>query len=191
MANTAFVSLARGRELLSGLDPSLVMWIHSNTQIAVGAVPLQAQYLVDLGTEEVRNCDAMSVTQTTHSPLLSSHTRSRLLRRGGKYLFELQGAAVECGSLRELLRKGLLAIEEKRPGMLDALTKEKARTKRIVARRKDDLFEDPELVSKFADKLADGWWYGTNNSAQETRRWLKRACELAKLQWGRDFDTTV
>jgi len=30
----------------------------------------------------------------------------------------------------------------------------------------------------YSENLIDGWSFGTNNSADETNSWLKRACEL-------------
>jgi hypothetical protein len=89
------------------------------------------------------------------------------------------------------LKGGLLAIEDHHPGMLAELTKHKARTKRIVAQKASDLFEDPQLVKQFSAQLKPGWYYGTNNSAQETKSWLARACEIAGLTWGKDFDATI
>jgi hypothetical protein len=37
----------------------------------------------------------------------------------------------------------------------------------------------------------EGWWYGTNNSALETNRWLRQACALAGLTWDKDFTTSA
>jgi hypothetical protein len=37
----------------------------------------------------------------------------------------------------------------------------------------------------------DGWWFGTNNSRDETIAWLKRGCELAGLSWGEDFSVAL
>ncbi len=111
-------------------------------------------------------------------------------RQTGKYLVDIRGQTIECTSLKHLLGEGLRALEKERPGTLDKLSHVKPRTKRIVARNPGDLFDQPELSAKYAERLSDSWWYGTNNSAAETNPWLERGCEMAGLRWGKDFTTT-
>lgn len=53
------------------------------------------------------------------------------------------------------------------------------------------LFDKADLVEKYSEKLIDGWWYGTNNSKYETITWLRRATELAGLEWGTDISTSL
>ncbi len=39
--------------------------------------------------------------------------------------------------------------------------------------------------------LGPGWWFGTNNSADETLTWLRRGADLAGLEWGKDITTSI
>ena len=43
------------------------------------------------------------------------------------------------------------------------------------------------MSDEFGEQLGNGWWYGTNNSAQETKAWLERACSCAGTLLGRRF----
>jgi len=67
----------------------------------------------------------------------------------------------------------------------------KSRTRRIVARDPSHLFDKQHLSEDHSERLIDGWWYGTNNSASQTRAWLQRACSCAGLKWGDDFKTSL
>jgi hypothetical protein len=92
-----------------------------------------------------------------------------------------------CRSLKELLSRSFTAVEKKVPGTLDKLSNVRARSRRIVAREPSKLFDKEHLAKKYAERLLPGWWYGTNNSEEQVRVWLKRACELAGLKWGVDY----
>jgi hypothetical protein len=139
----------------------------SANKLAIGADPFHPTNVIDLSKELVS-------------------------RQSGKYLLDISGRTIECTSLRELLAEGLRALEKYKPGMLEQLSVIKPRTKRIVARDPARLFDQQELVANYAERLGvDGWWYGTNNSADETNAWLRRAAELAGLSWGKDVSTTL
>ena len=171
---------------LEGVSQNDHLWIMSNSQIAIGSTPMQPEKIFDLAAEEMR---ALGTTQSSAPEVQPTSTQPPL--KSSRYRFKIEGKTFECSSLRDLLKKGLQEIEGRHPGMLDELTKVKPRTKRIVARKKGDLFEDQALVEKYAEKLTDGWWFGTNNSTDETRQWLMRACEFTKMQFGTDFDTSI
>lgn len=171
---------------LHGVSQTDALWIMSNNQIAIGSEAMKPERIYDLAAEELRPLG----TTPSSAPAAQPASVNPALK-SGRYRFQIEGKTIECASLRDLLKKGLQAIEESYPGMLEELTKVKPRTKRIVAKKKSDLFEDQALVEKYAEKLIDGWWYGTNNSTDETRQWLMRACEYTKLQFGTDFDTSI
>ena len=75
--------------------------------------------------------------------------------------------------------------------MLDKLTQIRPRSKRIVSRDKKLLFVNEKMAEDYGEPLGNGWFFGTNNSSQETRAWLERACKCAGLEWGKDFKTNV
>lgn len=114
-----------------------------------------------------------------------------MTRRSGNYWLELNGHRVEHSSLKDLLSEGLRALEQTRPGTLEKLTRIKPRSKRIVARDPKHLFDRSHLAKGCSEKLIDGWWFGTNNSADETNAWLERACSCSGFIWGEDFKTSL
>jgi hypothetical protein len=109
----------------------------------------------------------------------------------GDYWLAIRGKRIECESLKELLAEGLKAIERTKPGTFDNLSRIRGRSRRIVARDANQLFDKPHLVKEYAEPLINGWYYGTNNSARETNVWLQRAAECAGLAWGVDFTTNL
>jgi hypothetical protein len=104
-----------------------------------------------------------------------------------RYWFEIKGKRTECGSLKELLAEALKALERTKPGTLNNLSRMRGRSRRIVALDPSQLFDRPDLAKKYAEKLVNGWYFGTNNSAEQTNVWLQRAAECAGLAWGKDL----
>lgn len=171
--------------------PGTFLWIHSPTHLAFGVLPQVPERLLDIGAEQMIGANSVP-TLAPLTPIDAPAPRKRMIAASGKYMFELLGNAEASDSLKEMLGRALVAIEKKRPGMLIELAKHKGRTKRIVAQDPKRLFDNNQaLVSKYAEKLMDGWYYGTNNSTEETKTWLRRACECANLKWGVDFDISI
>jgi hypothetical protein len=152
--------------------------------------------VIELSKEKVSPFDTEASNAVEQLPIVEpppSHSAggSKIVRRSGKYWFELKGQRCECGTLKELLSKGLPMLEQHQPGTLDRLHHIKPKTKRIVARDPRQLFDREHLAQKHAEKLNDEWWFGTNNSAPETEAWLERACECAGIGWGKEFKTSL
>ena len=191
MASVAYIGASKLSDLLNSADPHKSMYVRvlSETQLAVGADPLQPTSVVDFSREKIiPYADVDAVSAPLEVPNVKT---SKLQRRSGDYWLEIRGKRVECVSLKELLAEGLRALEKAKPGMLDMLSLIKVRSRRIVARDASQLFDKPHLAKDYAEKLVNGWYYGTNNSARETSVWLERATELAALSWGGDFKTSL
>lgn len=157
--------------------------VHSKNLLAVGADPLNPTHVIDLNKETI--CPILD------PDVPSLHVVPRNSRRTGNYSIEIKGNRIECASLKELLSEGLKAFEKHRLGTLRDLAEVKPRSKRIVAREPAQLFMNQELVQKYSEKLVDGWWFGTNNSKEETLTWLRRGAEKAGLVWGKDVRTSI
>lgn len=195
------ISARKLGELIATVDHGLGMYarILSESAIALGVDPWNPKYIIDLTKETVETRGSLGAISSVEQPSSSitngtSSIDLRLSKRGrrrGVYWYELDGKRVECVSLKDLLASALGALEDTRPGTLDRLTRVKPRSKRIVANSACDLFEDPHLTEKFAHPLRDGWWYGSNNSSQETLEWLKRAALAAGLAFGKDFKVSM
>lgn len=177
---------------------NLVRILASN-RLALGTDPLTPSAVIDLSTERVLPFSATEQAPEATQPEPSQWSSNsvdvpgswRVSRRGGEYWFELNGKRSAFHSLRDLLAGGLRTLEQARPGTLEKLSLIKPRSRRIVAHDPKDLFDKDHLAKECAEKLMDGWYYGTNNSANETNTWLERACSCAGLTWDTEFKTSI
>ncbi|MGA3399416.1 MAG: hypothetical protein ABSC95_09355 [Acetobacteraceae bacterium] len=198
MAHVSFIAASKLVELLTAANVRRDMHVRVLTanQLALGVDPLHPTSVIDLSKEVIRalfqgESEATAEPPPPPSPAPARPTTSgRVSRQSGKYLLAVRGQTIECTSLKHLLAEGLRTLESYQNGTLDKLSRVKPRTKRIVARDPANLFDQTELSEKYSEKLIDGWWFGTNNSAAETNAWLERACSLAGLEWGKDFTVT-
>ena len=199
MANFSFVPVAKLIDLLNIANPKKSMYLQvlSSTQLGIGLDPMKPSAFIDLAKEEI-------VPFTQGSPKASELAQPELKRtnpdkspawrssrKSGEYWFELNGKRSEFHSLRDLLAGGLKALEEARPGTLEKLSHIKPRSRRIVARDPKGLFDKDHLAKDYAENLTEGWYYGTNNSANETRVWLERASSCAGLKWDTEFKISI
>ena len=207
MANLALLRSPKLIELVRSADPhgEMCVTVLTDHSLALGADPLKPSTVIDFSSEEVRpytNSLAGQAISTTDGPLSTAlgdpapgtdplHARQRIARNLGTRWFDINGNRTECGSVKELLLNGLRSIETRNQGTLEKLSHIKKRTKRIVARDRNDLFGDPKLVKQYSEQLLNGWWVGTNNSSAEVESWLQQAVSLAGLQWGKDFRTSL
>ncbi len=192
MAMMSFISASKLVELVKSANKGGEMYVRvvSGNRLALGNDPMSPTVSIDLSKETVGPYKKESKAQTVEESQPPANS-VRAARRSGEYWIELHGKRLEFGSLRELLGQSLRSIEAERPGTLDKLSHIKPKTKRIVAQDKKMLFDSEELSNKYGEKLMTGWWYGTNNSSQETSTWLERACGCAGLKWGKDFRTNL
>ena len=198
MAQVNFISATKLVELLTEANElgRMNVRVLSADQIALGVDPLHPSKVIDLSNEVVRPLER-GQGQKPIAPPLSSPSQptiggssQRSSRTTGKYYLEIKGDLIECRSLKEVLAEGLRAFEKLRPGTLEKLSAISPRSKRIVAQQPELLFKkNPELVEKCTERLVGDWWYGTNNSAAETKAWLKRGAECCGLTW--DVDVTI
>ena len=82
----------------------------------------------------------------------------------------------------------LTSLSTKDPKFLDRFAGVKhGKKRRYVARRREDLYPDRPDLSKYAERLSDEYWIGTNFANREKRRMLEVACEVAGIQFGKDL----
>jgi hypothetical protein len=155
-------------------------------RLLLGPNPFEPTSYIDFAGETVvaLASERPPVTTMEEAPLAPS-------RKTGDYWFEISGRRVSARSQKELLVEGLRALERASPGTLEKLSKIRGRSKAIVSRDPNTLFNRPHLVAKFAYKLMDGWWLGTNNNANETNNRLQEAAGCAGLKWGETFKTSL
>lgn len=202
----AFISVAKLVQLLNTADAGKGLYAQiidssGSNVLALGATPLQPTLLIDFSKESAEPYDRAGATRNAAPGIGSPQAApqravpappgSRVTRSSGDYWFEVSGRRIECNSLKDLLCKALCTLEGIRPGTVENLSHVKPRSRRIVARHPKDLFARQHLAEKFSEQLMHGWWYGTNNSRNETNAWLERACRCADLRWGNDFRTSL
>ncbi|TPL89003.1 hypothetical protein FJ950_01205 [Mesorhizobium sp. B2-3-14] len=194
MAQVSFITATKLIELLGCANErgDLSVSVLSSNQLALGIDPLKPTSVIDLSNETVRAIDLEEAKKDGLPPEAGASLGSfRAPRQTGSYTLKFKGVTKDCWSLRNLLEEGLKSLEAYQPGVLDKLSAIKPRTKRIVARDPLHLFDQAALAHKYAQPLIDGWWFGTNNSAEETQTWLRRGAELAGLRWGSDVSTSM
>ena len=184
------IDAAKLAELLAATNAgkNLKVWVLTPDELAFGIEPPLRMGTIDLISEQVRanghsEPDAAAEPLRLHLPGFPAAPANICL--------EIKGRTIECSSLKEMLAEGLRALEAHKRGTLDKLAAAKSRTRRIVSRDPSKLFDKTHLEEKHAEPLMEGWWYGTNNSALETNRWLRQACALAGLTWDKDFTTSA
>jgi hypothetical protein len=183
----SIMSAAKLADLLRSVHPQGAMHVQVlNERLALGVNPLQPTHMIDFSSERVVPY-AASLIEAASPGEGSRINGTKIPRRSGDYWFEIKGKRTECGSLKELLAEALKGLERTKPGTLDQLSRIRGRSRRIVARDANQLFDKPHLVKKYGEKLSNGWFYGTNNSARETSVWIQRAAECAGLTSGSDF----
>jgi hypothetical protein len=189
MATVSFIPASKLVELVQSANKGGNMYVRvlSESRLVLGNDPMAPTVSIDLSKETIGPCNELKTPIEPQQPA----SIARVSRRSGEYWIEINGNRSEFGSLRELLGDGLRSIEASRPGTLEKLSHIKPGTKRIVARERKMLFDSEHLCDEYGDQLIDGWWYGTNNSSQETYRWLERACDCAGLKWGKDLRTNL
>jgi hypothetical protein len=195
MASATYITAAKLIDLVTTADPkkSMFLQVLSATRLGIGPDPLKPVAVIDLAREKIVSLseEPLKAPEPAQPAGTDDLDGRRSSRRGGEYSFELNGKRSEFHSLRDLLAEGLRALEKARPGTLEKLSHIKPRSRRIVARDPKELFDKGHLAKKYADKLSDGWYYGTNNSGDETNAWLERACSCAGLKWGEEFKTSL
>jgi hypothetical protein len=201
MASVTYLQTSKLIELLNTADPKKTMYVRvlSSTRLSIGPDPMKPSAAIDLVKEKIVPFAEEALKDLAPGPQSEGkglpnpdETQAwRTSRRSGEYWFELNGKRQEFHSLRDLLAGGLNALEKERPGTLEILSHIKPRSRRIVARDPKELFDKDHLAKDYAEKLMDGWYYGTNNSAAETDNWLERATTCAGLKWGEEFKTSI
>lgn len=191
MASLSYIQARKLVDLINSATSSGNMYVRvvSSNRLALGKDPMSPTVAIDLSKEAVVPFSEQAAPVSVGPS--SKGARERATRRSGNYWFELYDKRSEFNSLGELLAEALRSLEAASHGTLEKLSLIKPRSKRIVARDKRMLFAAEHLSEEFAEELVPGWWYGTNNSTQETGAWLRRACDCAGLKWGVDFRSSL
>lgn len=157
------------------------VWLHPDHGLVSGTYPTP-EVRFDFGEEKLLSLESKAavIEKIKISHLAQAR---RIVRR---YELETESEIHTFGSATQLLVEGLNLIENIAPGTLDKLAEHKGRSKRVVAKKHEDLYNIPRPLS-FSQKLKSGLFVATNNKDAEARGFLRQAAELADLEWGKDF----
>ena len=109
------------------------------------------------------------------------------VRRRGLWTVRIGVDRLPAANLKDAYRQLLLELHHRQPGFIDAFGAEKARSRRFVSRSPASLYlASPQLAKKYAQPLADGWFFDTNLSAQQVGQRARLAARLSGLNYGRD-----
>ncbi len=187
-----FTTVAKLRSALAAdsLRPGFRVAVRNGKELAIGPAAAPQAFLFDFEFETLK------AGEGTPAPGKSAARKrfddrdlpaAKAQRTSGRYTFAHGEVAFARGSLADLLEAVLTYLEKSRPGTLSKLSMTKKRTRRIVARNKRDLFDRVHLAEKHARRIDGGWWMGTNNSAGETKAWIRRACDTAGIDFISDI----
>jgi hypothetical protein len=202
MASVSYIKADKLVDLLRSACSNKEMFVRvlSSTKLALGQDALSPSIIIDLSKENMyphRPDEFSALVEVVpekrvveQSIPLDALQGGRGTRRGGYCKLEFKGKVLEFQSQKELLSKSLILLESSHAGTLESLSSIKPRTRRIVAKDRKLLFDNQNLVADHSERLIGDWWYGTNNSADQTLSWLQRACDCAGLVWGKEFRIT-
>ena len=128
---------------------------------------------------------ASAKSQPPRSPINNQDQKPRLKIVG----FVLFKEETPCGYGGNTLAEVLNAFQRRDPEFMSRFAAHpvsKRRTRRLVAESRDDLYNKSHLID-FSIELADGWWLGSNLSANDIRRRIQIACEIAGVKFGSEL----
>lgn len=157
------------------------VWLDKELGLVTGTYPM-AEAKFDFGQEELVSVktDAAILDKKRISHLAQAR---RVVRR---YELETETEIHIFGSATQLLVEGLNLVEDVAPGTLEKFAQLKGRSKRAVAKTREELYDLPHPPSH-SQKLKSGFYVATNNKDAEARGYLRQAVEIAGLQWGKNF----
>ncbi len=157
------------------------VWLDKKLGLVTGTYPTpDAQF--DFGEEKLVSVQAEAANFDKKRISHLAQAR-RVVKR---YELETETEIHTFGSATQLLVEGLNLVEELAPGTLEKFAQQKGRSKRAVAKTREELYNVPH-PSSHSQKLKSGFYVATNNKSAEARDYLRQAVEIAGLQWGKNF----
>ncbi len=144
----------------------------------------------DFVSEKFKKIALDTLPRSSHSFAMPSTVEPRLQgigRTSGLYTVEINGSARSYPNLKNLLADTVTILANEVPGFMDRLQSEKARSRRLVSRKREELFDKQHLAKDHSMQLENGWWLNTNNSKDQVKRWLNVIARCANLSWNCDI----
>lgn len=113
---------------------------------------------------------------------------SRSGRRGSRSSWELDGVRHECSIQWEVVQGVFAELQRRNTNFLPTFAERFGHDKRpVVVRDREAAYPDSPTLRGQLVKLPDGWWLAHHSNREMKEQWLRLACEVAGLRWGRDL----
>ena len=102
--------------------------------------------------------------------------------------FEFRGREYRTKSGIRALVEIVKLFDSLHPGFMTRLeTKTTGRIRKLVARKRSELYTQTRLVEKCSIDLGNGWWLGSHLQSKQIRRHAQTACEIAGVKFGAEL----
>lgn len=109
-------------------------------------------------------------------------------RRGSRSSWVLDGVRHECPRQWEVVLEVFAELQRRDRSFLPDFARRYGAGKRpIVLRDRRAAYPFSPGLRNHLVPLPDGWWLAHHSNRQMKEQWLKLACEVAGLRWGRDL----
>ena len=112
--------------------------------------------------------------------------------RGGRIVgFIFHGKRIDTGSARATLTQVIQTLDRNHPQFMQRFAEETiSKRRRLVARQRDNLYDNAPLVVHSVD-LGNGWWMGTNLSSSAIQKHVETACKVVGIEFGHQLALIV
>ena len=170
-------------------DPDLVL--NFLNAIAVGSqiqlAPPHASRPPQTDRQPPLSAQRQSVPQPSFGSQYSP-VQGRTVPTGSRMGYEISGQFHAARNAIDVLRQIFNALIAKEPLFAERFTaRPHARTRRYLARGRDELYQRPDLCQKYSVHLPSGWWMSTNHSRNTIQTIIQLASEVAGLRYGKDL----
>lgn len=103
----------------------------------------------------------------------------------GRFVLDVNGKRFETGTAIGTLAAILKEFSGRDPDFMERLAeKTVGRKRRLVARKRNDLYDNPKFLEKSSLSLGNGWWLGHHLSTKDIQKKIEIACEVAGVKFG-------
>lgn len=115
-------------------------------------------------------------------------TASRPGRRGSPSSWEMDGVRHECSRQWEVVLEVFTELQRRDRHFLPNFARRFGVHRRpVVVRDRNAAYPDSPTLRNRLVALPDGWWLAHHSDRETKEQWLRLACEVASLRWGRDL----
>lgn len=107
--------------------------------------------------------------------------------------YVINGQRYQAKNARDVLVSVFEALSQRDATFLErfAALPKHGRKRRYLARSSEELFPGRPDLCEHSRQLSSGWWLGTNVSRAAIERIIKMACEVARINYGRELSINL